>query len=435
MIPVGDVGAGHMLGRYELLIPIASGGMASVWAARIKGPRGFQKIVAVKMMLTEIADDPDFEKMFLDEARTASRIKHPNVVEIVDLGEQEGVLYQVMEWVDGEPLNLVIRDGRSRAGIPPRFCARIGADACAGLHAAHELTGADGKLVGLVHRDVTPGNVLVGYDGSVKVVDFGVAKSSANAQQTRVGQTKGKVPYMSPEQARGDAVDRRTDVFALGIVLYQLATGKHPFRGDTELATLRAICDKSAVRSPREIVPAVPEAIEAILLRALAKDREQRFPDMAQMGRALEEAIPPAERADAHALGAFMRELLGERGGKRRKAITGAAHVADERTGLRGGRPDGEEAPPSSRARPARAAVDPPNAERPPPSTRNVAASAPSAGASDDEAAPSRGAPSEEDLARLVARPGSQDRSAIGALVAVGVLVAVIAFLYFLTRE
>ena len=326
-----DVCTGQTLGRYELLIPIARGGMASVWAARITGAHGFQKIVAVKTMLPEFDEDPDFEKMFLDEAKTAARIRHPNVAEILDLGEEDGVLYLIMEWVDGEPLHLIAREKQARHGIPVALVARIGTDAATGLHSAHELRDSDGSLTEVVHRDVTPANILVTYDGVVKVVDFGVAKSSANAQMTRVGQTKGKIPYMSPEQARGEVVDRRTDIFALGIILHQLCTGKHPFRGDNDMATLRAIVDRNPIPSPRQFRADLPEALEAVLMKALAKDRLERFATMAELAMALEEAIPAAKRASPADLGEFMRGLLGNRGDKRRAAIRQAARAADER--------------------------------------------------------------------------------------------------------
>src|SRR5262245_22105803 len=188
--------------------------MAVVWAARMKGTRGFQKIVAVKSMLPSLSEDPQFEEMFLAEAELASRIKHPHVCEILDLGEQEGTLYIVMEWVDGEPLSAIQKAARLKGGVPVYVAARIGFAAAMGLHAAHEIKNDDGELVGLVHRDVSPQNILVTYDGVVKIVDFGVAKATAaDNGMTRAGQVKGKVPFMSPEQALGKTVDRRTDVF------------------------------------------------------------------------------------------------------------------------------------------------------------------------------------------------------------------------------
>jgi serine/threonine-protein kinase len=245
--------AGAPLGRYELLLPIAEGGMAVVWAARLKGSRGFSKTVAVKTMLAELSQETRFQKMFLDEARIASRIRHPNVAEILDLGEQDERLYIVLEWVDGEPLANLRRDAVKHGGMPLGVAVEIVRATAVGLHAAHEL--ADERTrepVGLVHRDISPQNILVTFDGVVKIVDFGVAMARGRStEKTSAGHVKGKPPYMSPEQAAGEDVDRRTDLFALGIILYQLATGKHPFRGESDLVTLQNIVSNKPVVPPR----------------------------------------------------------------------------------------------------------------------------------------------------------------------------------------
>lgn len=327
MSGLGNVGAGHTLGRYELLAPIALGGMASVWAARMVGGV-FQKIVAVKLMRSELSDDTDFEQMFLDEAAVVSHIRHPNVVEILDLGEEDGTLYQVMEWVDGEPINIILRESRAHGGIPLPIVLRIIKQVCAGLHAAHELRGPDGSLVGVVHRDVSPQNIMVGYDGIVKVLDFGVAKAALNKQTTRVGSVKGRVPYMSPEQARGERIDRRSDIFALGTVLYQMLTGKHPFQGQIELETMRRISTGLPPEPPRSLVPALPPEIEAIVLRALAPTPDQRFSTMLEMLRALEAATPPAAQIGAEEVVEYMRAVVGARGERRRAAIREAVQIA-----------------------------------------------------------------------------------------------------------
>ncbi|MCA9647064.1 MAG: serine/threonine protein kinase, partial [Myxococcales bacterium] len=174
MQTLGEIQPGQTLGRYEFLVPIAQGGMAAVWAARLHGTRGFSKTVAIKTMLPTISDDPMFEQMFLDEATIASNIRHPNVVQIQDLGEQNDILYLVMEWVDGEPLSAIRRAAAKEGGIPRNIAVRIVADACAGLHAAHELKDETGEPLGLVHRDISPQNILLTFDGQVKIVDFGV---------------------------------------------------------------------------------------------------------------------------------------------------------------------------------------------------------------------------------------------------------------------
>jgi len=328
-----DISPGQTVGRYEFLVPIAQGGMAAVWAARQRGSRGFTKTVAVKTMLPTISDDPRFEQMFLDEARIASRIRHPNVVEILDLGEQDDVLYLVMEWVDGEPLNLVRYTAVEEGPFPLQIAVKILCDACAGLHAAHELIDEDGSPVGLVHRDISPQNILVGYDGVVKLVDFGVAKTAGQSvETTNVGQVKGKPPYMSPEQALGKTVDRRTDLFALGIVLYQLATGRHPMRGETDVATLHNIVSNQPILPPGVFNSAIPIQLERVIMKALARDPELRFQTARDFELALEEAAYASlPRVRTEEVGGFVGQLLGEHGEQRRAAVRESIRLADER--------------------------------------------------------------------------------------------------------
>jgi serine/threonine-protein kinase len=325
-------------------MPIASGGMATVWAARMKGTRGFQKIVAVKTMLPSVSDDPLFEQMFLDEATLASSIRHPNVAEILDLGEENGVLFLVMEWVDGEPLSVLMKAAYRRGGVPIPIGIRIAMEVCEGLHAAHELRDESGKLLDVVHRDVSPQNILVTFDGVVKIVDFGVAKAAGRAgTQTTAGQIKGKAAYMSPEQARGGSVDRRTDLFAVGILLYQLTTGKHPFRGDNEVATLYNICADEPVAPPSGIVGGYPQSLEGVVMSALAKSPDDRYGTASELHRALEAVSKELGAARDEDVGRLMRELLGERQGKRHDSLKAALRVADNRAaGIRPSRPPGE---------------------------------------------------------------------------------------------
>ncbi|WP_437975022.1 serine/threonine-protein kinase [Sorangium sp. So ce295] len=325
-----ELGPGSVLGRYELLLPIAAGGMAMVWAARLKGTRGFQKIVAVKTMLPTLSEDDQFERMFLSEASLASQIRHPNAVEILDLGEQDGVLFLAMEWIDGIPLNQVMKVAKRQNGMPIPIAVRIVAQACAGLHAAHELKDKSGKLVGLVHRDISPQNILVTYNGLAKVVDFGVAKATAlNDSTTQAGQLKGKVSYMAPEQVRGDAIDRRVDVFAMGIVLYTLTTGKHPFRRESEGATLFAISSTDPVEAPHEFQADYPASLEAVLMRALEKERDQRYATANELMRALDKALPPNQRATDEDVANFVRELFEDQQEQTRAALTEALERAD----------------------------------------------------------------------------------------------------------
>ncbi len=330
----GEISQGHLLGRYELLLPLATGGMAMVWAARVKGTRGFQKIVAVKTMLSKLSEDAQFEQMFLDEASLASQIRHPNVVEISDLGEQDGVLYLAMEWIDGVPLNLLMKTAKAAGGVPLPIAVRIVMNACSGLHAAHELRDAKGQLIGLVHRDVSPQNILVTYDGVSKVVDFGVAKATAmGGGATVAGQLKGKVSYMAPEQVRGEAIDRRVDIFAMGIVLYALTSGKHPFRRESEAATMYTIASEEAVLSPRTFLPNYPASLEAVLLKALAKDANDRFATASEFQRALDQCLPAAERANTDEdIGAFIRQLFGKKREESRAALADALALADKQS-------------------------------------------------------------------------------------------------------
>jgi serine/threonine protein kinase len=327
----GEIGPGHVLGRYELLLPIAAGGMAMVWAARLKGSRGFQKIVAVKTMLPKLSEDEQFEQMFLDEASLASQIRHPHVVEILDLGEQHGILFLVMEWIDGVPLNQLMKAARPKGGIPIPVAVRIAIQACAGLQAAHELKDGDGKLIGLVHRDISPQNILVTYDGVSKVVDFGVAKATAlGGGATVAGQIKGKVAYMAPEQVKGAAIDRRVDLFAMGIVLYALTTGKHPFRRESEAATMYNICAPQPVMPPRKVVPDYPVELEQIVIKSLSKDADKRYQTANELLKALDQ-LPQAQRASTDEdVGKFVMGLFGDKRAERHVQMSEALVRAEE---------------------------------------------------------------------------------------------------------
>ncbi|AUX20386.1 uncharacterized protein SOCEGT47_008550 [Sorangium cellulosum] len=340
---VDRLGPGSTLGRYEILMPVAKGGMASVWAARLQGTRGFQKIVAIKTMLPDVSDDPDFESMFLDEARVAARVRHPNVVEILDLGEEDDVLYIVMEWVDGETAGALQRAAKPLGGIPQRLVLRIASQICAGLHNAHELRDDTGALLDLVHRDISPANVLISTAGFVKIVDFGVAKSKGRLHITRAGGViKGKTPYLSPEQLGGLPIDRRSDIFSLGALLYVLTTGLHPFRAETELSTVENITIKDPL-PPRELNGAIHPEFERIILKALEKDRENRFATCAEMQRAIDQvASILGEPTTDEDVAAFVRKAIGETQARRaqelRDAIAavdaGAAVNSDPRPGL-----------------------------------------------------------------------------------------------------
>jgi len=340
-----DIKPGATLGRYEILMPVAQGGMAAVWAARMLGSRGFQKIVAIKTMLPNLSDDPDFEDMFLDEARLASRVRHPYVAEILDLGEERELLYIVMEWVNGETLFVLNKQARAKGGFPLPLLLRLLSCACAGLHAAHELRDDDGKLLEFVHRDINPQNVMVSYEGIVKLVDFGVAKATARVQNTRVpGMLKGKTHYLSPEQIRGETIDRRSDIFALGILMYVMVSGRHPFKAETDKQTMENIVSRDPVPLDT-FVPDVNPQLEALIKRALAKEREKRWPDCAAMQRALDQILSSTGAAVTDGdVATFIRGLMGDHRDKRRAELAAAIQAADQR---------GTNEPPASRKRPA----------------------------------------------------------------------------------
>jgi len=267
--------AGQMLGRYELLVPIAKGGMGNVWAARLKGTRGFRKLVAIKTILRTL-ERSGLEQMLYQEAVLASQIHHPNVAETLELGEHEGTLYLVMELVSGESLRFILREGQARGGIPLSVCINLIAQVCRGLAAAHDLRDESGECVGLVHRDVSPPNVMITDAGTVKIVDFGVATTSSSDSDVP-GEIKGKISYFAPEQLRGEPLDARVDVFATGILLYLLTVGSHPFRAASDANTIARILSKSPATTPSALVEDYPDALEQIVMRALHKDREQRF--------------------------------------------------------------------------------------------------------------------------------------------------------------
>jgi serine/threonine-protein kinase len=326
-LSTSSLGSGARLGRYELLLPIAYGGMARVWAARLHGQRGFSKTVAIKTILPHLAHNPEFERMFLDEARIAAGVHHPNVTEIYELGEEGHVLYLVMEWVNGDSLVHVLRGANNKTPVPidARVAARIVADACAGLHAAHELTDDDGRLLNVVHRDVSPHNILVSLEGTVKVTDFGVAKALGQShQETAAGQVKGKVAYMAPEQIGGTSFDRRVDVFGMGCVLYEAITGTQPFRGANDPQVMQAVL-RGTYDPPSAVVKTVPPELTAIIDRALAPEPRMRFATAERMRVALEEWLAKSGAViTATQVGALVRQRLGPSLDRRREHVKAA---------------------------------------------------------------------------------------------------------------
>ncbi|NOY91027.1 MAG: serine/threonine protein kinase [Deltaproteobacteria bacterium] len=278
-------------GRYRIFSKLAAGGMATVYLARTAHESGFEKIVALKVIHDHLADQKAFVDMFLDEARLAASIDHPNVCSVFDFGRQRGVYYLAMEFLLGAPLKRVLRTvvkRRDREEIKrlPWYTARLIAEAAEGLHAAHELRSAKGEPLGVVHRDVSPGNIVVTYDGAVKIVDFGVAKAAERIHQTKVAKLKGKYAYVAPEQLRDEGVDRRSDVWSLGVCLWEALTLRRLFRRDSDAATLSAVVFDE-IPAPSSVSPWVPQALDAIVLKALARDRDQRYRTARAMGQDL----------------------------------------------------------------------------------------------------------------------------------------------------
>jgi serine/threonine-protein kinase len=323
MTEIEKIEPGTLLGRYECLHPIGKGGMGAVWAARVVGDDS-EKIVAVKTVLPQHADNPDYVDMLLDEGRILSGIRHPNVASLLDMGNQDGAFYLAFEWVEGEQLSKLRGElKKKQLTMPVGLALRVVADVCGGLHSAHEVCDAEGRSQRIVHRDVSPQNIMVSCSGDVKLIDFGIAKALDRiADETVAGMVKGKVLYMSPEQVTGGSLDRRVDVWAAGAVLYHLVSGRTPFGTNQPLRLM----DCLATRSEPDPLPAdLHPAVSRTILGALRPVREERYPTAADFQRDLEQAIAQAvgsvTRED---LAAFVREHAGRFIEERRAAIAGA---------------------------------------------------------------------------------------------------------------
>jgi serine/threonine protein kinase len=282
-----------IVGRYAIYDRIAAGGMATVHLGRLIGEGGFSRTVAIKRLHAHLALDPEFVGMFLDEARLAARIRHPNVVQTLDVVVADSEVFLVMEYIEGESLGFLLRTLAARGEITPasHACAMI-VPVLNGLHAAHEAKTDQGEPLNMVHRDVSPQNVLVGVDGVPRVLDFGVAKALGQSHATREGQIKGKLAYMSPEQIEARPVDRRTDVFAASVVLWEALAGRRLFKGEQDVHVMRMVLSGS-VEPPSAFAPGVPPALDAIVLRGLSRDPAARYSTAQEMADALEEAVPP----------------------------------------------------------------------------------------------------------------------------------------------
>lgn len=300
-------GAGK-LGHYELLHPLGVGGMAEVFKARAIGPAGFERDVVVKRILPAYGRDEDFVRMFADEARILGLIHHPNVVQAFEFGEDEGTLYLALEYVEGPSLSRILRALRAaNRRIPPAIAAYIGREICRALDCVHRLEDEKGARLEVVHRDVTPSNIIVTPWGGVKLLDFGVAKFASAARSTRAGTVKGKPAYLAPEQLQGKPIDGRVDLFALGIVMHEMLSLQHLFAGDSDLHTAKKIMEMKIPRLSAHRSD-VPVELERIVMRALERNRRNRFGTAAEMARALDDFVVGSQ-LHLDEVAAFVREV------------------------------------------------------------------------------------------------------------------------------
>ncbi|MGK3983751.1 serine/threonine-protein kinase [Sorangium sp. So ce136] len=296
------------IGRYLIYSPIASGGMASVHLGRLVGEAGFSRTVAIKRLHPELAESPEIAESLRDEARIVARIQHPNVVATVDLLIAADEAFLVMDYVRGESLARLLRAARARGEpVPPPIVASVACGALHGLHAAHEARSESGEPLGIVHRDISPENVLVGVDGTARLLDFGIAKARGRLSITRGGQLKGKLAYMAPEQILCGDVTRRTDVFAAGVVLWEALAGQRLFDGGDEAALIAAVLERP-IPPPSSLAPHAPGALDAVVLRALERNAEGRYPTARELAIAIEEVVP---LASPRAVGEWVEDLAG----------------------------------------------------------------------------------------------------------------------------
>lgn len=312
-VHAGFFGRGDVLGRYEILFPLATGGMASVYAARLLGDGLFQKPVAIKVMLPHLAQDERFVAMFIDEAALAAQVQSPHVVQVIELGRHgASTLFIAMDLVVGVSLRQVFDRMCAHGGkLPLSVLCTVLIQAATGLHDAHEACAAGGERLGIVHRDISPHNVLIGVDGRARITDFGIARAFERISATQTGELKGKLPYFSPEQVRCVDLDARSDVFSLGIVAWEMLAAERLFDAPNPLATAQAVAAKPVPRLD-VIRPHIPKGVADVIERALARDPEQRLPSAEAFARGLRDAcLPTCGLAEGREVGAALRELCG----------------------------------------------------------------------------------------------------------------------------
>jgi serine/threonine-protein kinase len=357
------------LGKYRLIRQLAVGGMAEVHLASQVGIEGFEKLVVLKRILPQLAGNKLFVSMFLDEARLAATLHHANIVQVFDIGSEQGQYYFAMEYVQGEDVRAILTRAQKRGrALPLGVAVAVVLDVCRGLHYAHERKDAVGRPLGIVHRDVTPSNVIVTREGTAKLLDFGVAKAASHHTETVAGSLKGKIQYMSPEQCRGEPLDRRSDVFALGILLFEITTGTKLFKGKSDLDTLQTIANTDAP-APSSRRPEYPAVLERIVKRALARDLAERYPTAVALQRELE-AFARDERLSTSTID--VAEFLAE-------LFPPGTSTSDTHSGIKGS------APPLSARAGARPPPIPPPVPSPPILPTSVATPVPRLARRDDE--------------------------------------------------
>ncbi|WP_225414213.1 serine/threonine-protein kinase [Stigmatella hybrida] len=317
--PGADPDRGRRIGKYEILTRLSVGGMAELFLAFTSGPGGFRKFVALKQILPDVKTD-EFVKMFLDEARITAALTHANIGQVFDLGEEDGELYLAMDFLAGQNLDQLMKAADNRGEpLPPGFAARVIRDVCLALHYAHHFVDPTGRSVSVVHRDMSPRNVMVTYDGGVKVIDFGIAKAKGRLGRTAVGMVKGTGGYMSPEQVRGQPLDGRSDLFCAGVLLHEMLCGQRLFNAPGDAAMMLQIVE-GELPSPRQVNPEVPEALSAVVMRALTREKPKRFATGREMAKAIEAAMGP-ELFDEERLAALMQELFSDKRDKTRALL------------------------------------------------------------------------------------------------------------------
>ena len=310
----GAAEVGSTANNYQILARLATGGMAEIFLARGIGTTGVERYVVLKRILRDRANDVQLVKMFLDEARLASQLQHPNVAQVYDIGKLGDSYFFTMEYVHGETVRGLLHRARSlRRELPLNVILTVIAGAAAGLHHAHERLGHDGKPLGIVHRDVSPSNLMVSYEGSVKVVDFGVAKAENRVQETRSGTVKGKIAYLSPEQCRGGGLDRRSDLFSLGIVFWEMLTVERLYKRNSDFENMTAIVTEPPI-PPSTRRPGLAPELDAIVMRLLSKDPHDRYDTADQLVEALEEVAPRlGVMISASSVGRLLKDMFGQR--------------------------------------------------------------------------------------------------------------------------